>query len=87
MYNNMIPAYDIFPHVQQEGRYTWADGSTVMFTYWNSDEPAAGKRCALMSHSLEARWQAKECNSERGIICKITLSEHSLVSFVICLDP
>ncbi|KAL7991694.1 hypothetical protein Chor_015950 [Crotalus horridus] len=53
--------------------FEWSDGSAVIFTYWNKQEPnilqKKGQIC-VSAQQHEGRWKIKNCKSRYFYICK-----------------
>ncbi|XP_026530148.1 secretory phospholipase A2 receptor-like [Notechis scutatus] len=53
--------------------FEWSDGSAVIFTYWNKQEPnilqKKGQIC-VSAQQHEGRWKVKNCKSRYFYICK-----------------
>ena len=72
LFNMLFPIRIRF---QEAGRYTWSDGSTVIYTFWGSGNPdLSGGGCARHSKSLSGQWVESSCDGSYGAICKIVKS-------------
>ncbi|XP_034281924.1 secretory phospholipase A2 receptor isoform X1 [Pantherophis guttatus] len=53
--------------------FEWSDGSAMIFTYWNKQEPnilqKKGQIC-VSAQQHEGRWKVKNCKSRNFYICK-----------------
>uniref|UniRef100_A0A673A6Q2 C-type lectin domain-containing protein n=1 Tax=Sphaeramia orbicularis TaxID=375764 RepID=A0A673A6Q2_9TELE len=61
---------------EQEGTWTWVDGSPVTLSFWDTGEPNdalefSGEDCAEML--LYSRWNDLNCNDDRPWICENNL--------------
>ncbi|XP_058889912.1 macrophage mannose receptor 1-like [Acipenser ruthenus] len=61
--------------VLHEGKFTWSDGSQVLYTNWNAGEPNnfgdSGEHCTMIAHSHRetGRWNDGGCQSKLGFVC------------------
>ncbi|XP_062340567.1 macrophage mannose receptor 1 [Osmerus eperlanus] len=57
-----------------ENQFAWSDGSPVLYTNWNLNEPnnaGGAEHCTAMTHNyLETgRWNDDACSEERSFVC------------------
>ncbi|MGH0164673.1 UNVERIFIED_CONTAM: hypothetical protein FKN15_047304 [Acipenser sinensis] len=78
--------------VLHEGKFTWSDGSQVLYTNWNAGEPNnfgdSGKNCykLVAEPELQASWQDAQaaCEKEKGSLASIDHSyEQNFVAGVV----
>ena len=62
--------------IEQEGQFTWSDGSDVDFTNWARQQPdnKFGQDCVHvpdLDNPNAAEWDDENCDNERFFICKM----------------
>ena len=53
----------------QDGKFAWADGTTVSYTSWASLQPSNGE-CVYLSSAVPSKWSTDTCQDTRSYICK-----------------
>jgi len=60
--------------IQNSGRYSWTDGTAVVFTHWAPSNPSISSGgCVRLDHTTYGRWEDVLCDRTYGSICKITV--------------
>ncbi|KAA0201456.1 hypothetical protein HAZT_HAZT000478 [Hyalella azteca] len=51
--------------------YAWSDGSALDYLHWDEGEPnSQDEICVEMYYYNERVWNDKDCNNQRGYVCK-----------------
>ncbi|XP_018012021.1 macrophage mannose receptor 1 [Hyalella azteca] len=57
--------------IQRDTSYAWSDGSALDYLHWDEGEPnSQDEICVEMYYYNERVWNDKDCNNQRGYVCK-----------------
>ena len=65
--------YSYTGFVQDEGKFSWVDGSPLNFTYWNgSDGTLKGENrgCVILRRRWRGYWRDYYCNRSQEFLCR-----------------
>jgi hypothetical protein len=57
---------------QQEGQFSWQEGDTGDFTFWDKRQPndkSCNEDCVALREGKKGRWHDSPCNQHRPFIC------------------
>ena len=55
---------------QNEGMFSWVDGSPLNFTDWSDGEPTVNESCVIMRRREDGMWGSNLCNRTREFLCR-----------------
>ncbi|XP_076033572.1 macrophage mannose receptor 1-like isoform X5 [Oratosquilla oratoria] len=64
---------------EEEGKYSWSDGTKVNILNWDSGEPSKGDSNCVEQKYSSGKWNDVDCNEKKTYICKRHASATSLV--------
>ena len=55
---------------QNEGMFSWVDGSPLNFIDWTDGEPTVSERCVTMRRRGVGMWRSNFCNRSQEFLCR-----------------